>query len=408
MNTTTSFLAAGVMMTLSAVGQSGIVDLSPNDKGDRIAVFEAGKLSYLPAKRVDLGYKATGGGICRYIRRAPNGDLYIMGTGLNAVLHSGDGGHSWTSAPLELDSLGFISAFTILRDGTFVAAGTVGATDMCVARSMDKGKTWTVKDIVVDRSPHTQMSGWNSDMLELDDGTILLTVELRSDRGHKGNLPLQLQGFSPYVLRSRDGGWTWGEKSIIAMYAGETHLLAMPSGRLMACIRKQRHHRLPGDPEDPMTMKLEMGFQPQFPSEEWKDPHNEKTNRSKNMFVTESADQGYTWVDERRVSGFLQCSGDLALTSNGILLLAFHHRYADNIAGDGVRMMISYDHGKTWGKESYIISQGTDKFDTAVCYPSSIATEDGGLITVCANHVGGKTARLEVVHWRPRSKTKND
>ncbi|MDP6061373.1 MAG: sialidase family protein [Pirellulaceae bacterium] len=330
-----------------------------------------------------------------------------MGTGLNAVLRSQDGGHTWTSAPVELNSVGFISAFAILRDGTFVVAGTVGTMDMRVARSTDQGKTWTMGDIDVDRSPHTQMSGWNSDMLELADGTILLTVELRSDRdvlykGQSGQLPIQLRGFSPYVLRSRDGGRTWGDKSIIAMYAGETHLLAMPSGKLMACIRKQRHHRLPGDPADPMTMKLEMGFQPQFPSEEQNNPHDEGTNRSKNMFVTESYDQGYTWVNERRVSGFLQCSGDLTLTRDGVLLLAFDHRYADDIAGDGVRVMASYDLGKTWEIVTYIIGQGTDKFDTAKGYPSSIATEDGGLITVCANHVGGDVARLEAVHWAAR------
>ena len=391
---------------------AGIVDLSPDENGDRIAVVKDGKVAYLPAKRVDLGKKATGGGICRYIRRAPNGDLYIMGTGLEAVLRSQDGGHTWTGAPVELDSVGFISAFAILRDGTFVVAGTTwSTTDMRVARSTDQGKTWTVGDIEVDPTPHKQMSGWNSDMLELEDGTILLTAELRrgrdlvhDDRG--GLLPMELRGVFPYVMRSRDGGRTWGDKSIIAMYAGETHLLTMPSGKLLACIRKQRTHRLPGDPVDPMTMKLQMGFQPQFPSEEQNNPHDEGTNRIKNMFVTESTDQGYTWVNERRVSGFLQCSGDLTLTSDGVLLLAFDHRYPDDIAGDGVRVMASYDLGKTWEMVTYIIGQGTDKFDTAKGYPSSVATENGGLITVCANHVGGDVARLEAVHWRPGPKQK--
>ncbi len=404
----TSILIAIVFLFASNSAHGRLVDLRPDENGDRIAVHDDGEVSYLPAKRVDLGKMATGGGICRYIRRAPSGDLYIMGSGLKAVLRSTDGGHHWSSESVDIDEIGFISAFAILRDGTFVVALTRGP-GMKVARSTDQGKTWAVADVGVDLTPHKQISGWNSDMLELGDGTILLTAELRGspDCVHDasgGQLPLELRGVFPYVVRSSDGGRTWGDKSIMGMHGAETHMLALPSGKLLACIRKQRWHRLPGDPPDPMTMKLQYGFEPQFPSEEGKDPHNEGTNRMKNMFVTESTDQGRTWVNEQRVSGFLQCSGDLTLTRDGVLLLGFHHRYADDVAGDGVRMMISYDEGRTWGKETYIIGQGTKEFDTAVSYPSSIATEDGGLITVCANHVGGKFARLEAVHWRPRGR----
>jgi hypothetical protein len=404
-----AIVAIAMIITILAPVHARLVDLRPDEQGDRVALVTGDEVSYLPAKRVDLGHPATGGGICRTIRRAPNGDLFIMGTGLKAVLRSRDGGLTWNRAPVELDSVGFISAFAILRDGTFVVAGMRGAADMRVARSTDQGKTWTVAEIEVDRTPHKQMAGWNADMLELNDGTILLTVQLRSGRDliHDQNgalLPMELRGVFPYLLRSSDGGRTWGDKSMIAMYGGETHLLAMRSGKLLACIRKQRNHRLPGDPPDPMTIKLQMGFEPQFPSEEAKNPHDEGTNRIKNMFVTESSDQGRTWGNERRVSGFLQCSGDLALTSNGVLLLGFHHRYADDIAGDGVRMMFSHDRGRTWEKGTYILGQGTADYDTAVCYPSSVATEDGGLISVVANHVGGKVARIEAVHWRPRGR----
>jgi len=398
-----------VMLMCVGASDARLVDLSPDEAGDRIAVVRDGQVTYLPAKRVDLGKNAVGGGICRYIKRAKNDDLYIMGTGLGSVLRSTDGGHHWTSTPLKIENMGFLSAFTILADDTFLIACTRGYEEMYAARSTDYGSTWETYAIEVELSPHKIIGGWNADLLELDDGTILLTAGLRSSpdtiHDESGNpLPIQLQGSFPYVVFSRDGGRTWPEKAMITMYGAETHLLQLPSGKLLAAIRKQRGHRLPGDPVSPMEMKLQYGYRPQFPSEESESQYRERTSRIKNMFLSESYDQGYTWVNERQVSSFLQCSGDLTLTTDGVLLMAFHHRYADDIGGDGVRMMISYDEGKTWENDSYIIGQGTVQFDTAVCYPSSIAMADGALITVCANHVGGEVARLEAVHWRPLPK----
>jgi hypothetical protein len=107
----------------------------------------------------------------------------------------------------------------------------------------------------------------------------------------------------------------------------------------MACYRKQRNHRIPGDPPTGMELKLKHGYQPQFFGEEKKRENHERTNRIKNMFVSESSDDGYTWLNERQASGFLQCSGDLTLTTDGTLVLAFDHRYPDDIANDGMRAL---------------------------------------------------------------------
>ena len=403
-----SLLVTGcILLIASAVAHCGLVDLRPDKNGDRIAVFEDSKVSYLPVKRMDLGEKGVGGGICRYIKRAKNGDFYIMGTGLSGVLHSTDDGRNWTSAPFEIEKMEFLSAFTILRDDTFLIAFMPGGLkDISLAQSKDYGRTWQTRKAGLELSPQKFVTGYNSDLLELKDGTLLLTVEMRAgmdvfhDESGK-ELPMELKGFFTYVVRSKDGGKTWGEKSMLARYSGEAHLLELPSGKLMACYRKQRNHRIPGDPPTGMELKLKYGYQPQFFSEEKKRENHERTNRIKNMFVSESSDDGYTWLNERQASGFLQCSGDLTLTTDGTLVLAFDHRYPDDIANDGMRALVSYDLGKTWEKESYIISQGTSVMDTAVSYPSSVAMADGSIFTVCANHVGGEQARLEAVRWRP-------
>ncbi len=60
----------------------------------------------------------------------------------------------------------------------------------------------------------------------------------------------------------------------------------------------------------------------------------------------------------------------------------------------------THARGRTWVPGNYVSGQGTADYDTAICYPSRVVTKDGGLIIVVANHVGGKVARLDAVHWR--------
>ena len=95
----------------------GIVDLNPDEHGDRIAVVKDGKVAYLPTTRVNIGSGAVGGGACRYIRRAMNADLYVADPGLG-LFQSADGGRNWSKLSLQIDGMRFISSFTILDDDT--------------------------------------------------------------------------------------------------------------------------------------------------------------------------------------------------------------------------------------------------------------------------------------------------
>ncbi len=112
-----------------------LVDLSSDEHGDRIALVRDGQVSYLPAARVDIGHSHEGAsGSCRYIRRASNGDLYVTGPSLRRTMfRSTDGGRSWSATPYDLGmerfelrqmerdgEYGWIGAFTILRDDTFL------------------------------------------------------------------------------------------------------------------------------------------------------------------------------------------------------------------------------------------------------------------------------------------------
>lgn len=382
---------------------AGLVDLNPDENGERIAVTQRGKVAYLPAKRVNIGSNRVNAGYCRYIRRANNGDLFVMGPNLNdRVFRSTDRGHQWSSSPYTAENLAFVSAFTILHDDTFVIAYMPSPLrahrEMWVARSTDYGRTWDAQRIEMRITPFKLVMGWNADMIQLADGTLLLTLDVRmsNDGVHDENgelLPAYLRGGVLYLYRSRDGGRTWGDPSRIPGLGGEVHLLALPSGKLLAAVRKQRWHRAPGDPASVLELKQRYGYTPVMGDGIIED--GEDANRIKNVFVSESYDQGYTWINETRVSNFMQCPGDLTYTTDGVLVCQYLHRYRGGPLADiSIRARVSYDEGKTWEPEEYILSDGEN-------YPGSIAAEDGGLITMCPHR-----GQIQAVHWRPLPKNK--
>ena len=377
-------------------GYSSLVDLRPDEKGgDRIAVVRDGEVAYLPARRVNLGVAESGSsGNCRYVKRSANGDLYVTGPALDdQIVHSSDGGHTWTSSTMQLNAGKWIwmAAFSILRDDTFMmllmpSNWTVNS-EAAIARSKDLGKTWSIQAMAADLSPYKCVQGGNADILELADGTLLATVDLCHGEDFDG-LPVEQRGLFEHVFRSFDGGRTWPEKSCITIYAAETHLLELPSGKLLACIRKQRWHRLPGDPASVVELAKRYGWTPAASGGLMEG--SEGTNRIKNMFVSESCDGGYTWVNEQQVTPQMKCSGDFTYLEDGTLVLQYLHRYDGPIAREGIRARVSYDQGGTWEPEEYVLSDGAGR------YPSGIDMPDGSMITICPY-----AGQLQAVHWRP-------
>ena len=395
--------AVTLWLALAGHAMAGLVNLTPDKNGDRVAVATDGKVAYLPAKRVNVGATNVGGGYCRYIKRTQNGDLYVMGPNLgNRLFRSTDGGHHWTSSPWNIEQMAFLSAFAILADDTFVVAYMPSPLSahkaMWVARSSDRGKTWDANRIQLDLDPFTRVMGWNADIVQIADGTLLLTLDMRAsvDAVHDETgamLPPHLKGGFLYIVRSRDGAKTWGDRSRIPASGGEVHLCRLPSGKLMAAVRKQRWHRAPGDPASVLEIKKRYGYKPLMGGGVIED--SEEANRIKNIFVSESYDDGYTWVNEQQVSDFMQCSGDLTYTTDGVLVLQYLHRYHGGpIANVSIRARVSYNNGNTWEPEEYVLSDGEN-------YPSGIAGEEGSVITMCPHR-----GQIQAVHWRPLPRDK--
>ena len=390
------------------------VDLRPGADGDRIAVIRGGEVSYLPAARVDIGATHAGAsGSCRYTRRSANGDLYVCGPGLKRTLfRSTDGGATWSGRrydlgmdrfelrqmPRDIED-GWIGAFTILSDETFLMnvmpSNHRTNAESYLARSNDYGATWSVERMDLPLGGYRGVAAGNSDLVELADGTLLLTMDLWfcAEEGEKRNLPAAQQGIAAYVLRSTDGGRSWPEMHCVALHAAEVHLLELPSGTLLSAIRRQRWVRLPGDPTDITVAMRAHGYDPEYRGVE--EPEiGVTTSLYKHVAVSESTDGGRTWVNERRVTDYEQCSGELTLLADAsTLVLTYDHRFHDRFSRAGVRARVSHDLGATWEADEYVLGEGEN-------YPGGLAMDDGTLIIVCPYRDRGP---IQAVRWRPAS-----
>ena len=393
-----------------------LVDLSKDKDGDRIAVVCDGTVDYLPATRVDIGATHKGAsGSARYTRRAKNGDIYVTGPGLDhRMFRSSDNGRTWSSCRYTLDTSRFeplrqserdqgvwLGGFAILQDDTFLMnlmpSNHLRNAVSFMARSTDYGAAWTVERLEVPLGRHLSCAAGNNDMIQLANGTLLLTMGMwfYLENADEEKLPIEQQGVSDYCLRSTDGGRTWPEKYIDTRHGSEVHLLELPSGKILAAIRKQRNVRLPGDPTDIEMVMRANGYNPEYTG--YSEPIDEGTAFFKHVALSESSDGGCTWVNERRVTGYEQCSGELTLLADGqTLVLQYDYRYHDRFAHSGVRARVSYDLGETWEPEEYILGEGEN-------YPGGIGTQDGGLITICPNHdPREEKGPIQAVHWWPR------
>ena len=266
------------------------------------------------------------------------------------LVRSTDGGRTW-SAPAHVvppspqwDSRG--SASGAMRDGSLVVGfwentqyrgekfdPTVGGNVAFFTRSEDGGKTWSPKQPL----PVAPLSAGYlyGRVVTLADGTALMPLY--------GAKPNETVCWSA-LLRSRDGGRTWGDCSLIAYEFNEVTLLPMPHGRLLAFLRSE-------------------------------------TDGSVSM--CESADGGRTWDTPRQLTSRNQHPADACRLASGHVLLTYGNRIGDLAVG----AMLSRDGGRTWDREGRVVLaresltlRGKWWCDTG--YPSTVQVADGAIVTM--------------------------
>ncbi|WP_245736095.1 exo-alpha-sialidase [Virgibacillus subterraneus] len=320
------------------------------------------------------------------ITEAPNGDLLaVFNTSGDAhpggelrLIRSTDKGRTWGPSELvaysklfgEQGSISFTRGMTTLKNKKILLPYNDAVnhsnynnreSKLFIATSTDNGETWQGKDSAVDLpQPIREAHVGGSQILELDDGTLLLPIwgatKLVDDWETD---PMRWRSG---VLRSFDGGETWTDYSTIAydpnnppQYppyhgskypsgANELALQVLPDGRIVAIIR------------------YAAGVGP---------------NKGQ-VYLSYSSDQGKTWTDpvatgqqaEALSLSLGQCTKYLP---KGKSKLIMGHRY---LSESGKRMgkaaiSVSYDAGVTWEQATYLQDpSGTTNLGAATGEPA--------------------------------------
>lgn len=267
--------------------------------------------------------------------------------GTLATTWSSDGGRTW-SDPRELaprghdvrnPALAVVGARWLVaywqagvrcyRDEQWVLPATTrGPDDTFVVTSDDRGQTWT--------APRTVRSGllaWLSPygrIVALPDGTLLMAGYGPTLGGAPGR-------FDAVVLRSRDGGTTWGDEARVLADASELALCPLPDGTLLGAVR-----RAAGD-----------------------------------VAIVRSTDGGATWSAPTAATRVDEHPADLCVLRGGSdVLLTFGRRQRPL----GCGALRSRDGGATWDGAREVILAG-DGVGNDVGYPSTVQLADGTLAT---------------------------
>jgi Neuraminidase (sialidase) len=309
---------------------------------ERVTVVEGG--GYFPvAIRLDSGE------ILAVLR---GGGPHIGKAGRLDLVRSSDQGRTWSKPWTAVDgpdddrnpALGQLADGTILL--AFAVLSGYDSSELKLAgtrqdwvfdgvyimRSKDRGRSWTRPE----RSPaiHSFYAGRGAvspygKIIQLEDGTVIMAVyfDFYDSRGHES-----------YIFRSKDGGKTWGEPTLLAKGYNETAVVELGTGRLLSAMRSEK---------------------------------------GAHIAVTRSVDAGHTWSEPVRVTEDGEHPADLIRLKNGNILMSYGERNTPR----GARAVISRDGGETWEKSELVVL-ADDAPNTDCGYPSSIEAAEGKIVSL--------------------------
>ena len=269
---------------------------------------------------------------------------------------STDGGRTWTKRSTAArrptaDSVRMNWAAGLGTEGDFVAVcggwhdpGEFKRLMTPVVRiSHDGGRTWD-DEITFPASPKEATYVPFGDVLTGEDGALRVAC-------------YTVKPNEAYILRSADGGETWGEAVKMGGEINECGWIHLGDGRWLAAFR---------------------------------------TVEGQYLLEYRSDDDGRTWRKGGRITEDRQHPGHLLRLRDGRILLTYGDRREGHF---GVEAKLSADDGQTWGKPFRLAD-----FDPADCgYPSSVQRADGKVVTAYYAQKSHLLDRyhMAVVIWTP-------
>jgi len=330
------------------------------------------------------------------------------------LIGSTDGGRSWQLRQVTLDPLAgnmaAVRSFGIAADDKFfVAYSPLPDADpqemarriervtgydktwvqntnifaLCVASSTDQGNSWS-QGVQVDVSSYNRVQGLGR-FYQGGDGAVWFNLAVVGP--HLAGHAVQETG-NPYdgVFRSRDGGKTWGDVTLMPPGGAECQLLQLASGRWLSTFRSSGR---PGACLSPDGTPINIFGLDELPTyektSENKDWPGQQDIMHKRTYLLESKD-GRDWRNLRPLTTiFGDTPGELIQLPDGRLLFLYCHRYAPQ---DGIYGRVSHDEGRTWQPDLLALRNACGG------YSCSTVLKDGTIVSM----VAGET--IQAVRWR--------
>ena len=293
-----------------------------------------------------------------HLLRHPDGSLYINAHAMG-LYRSSDNGQSWSSLALEFPDAGpnqDPGGFGISRDGRLWAVHQSlhgraeehkNWKDLFVSSSADCGRTWQTTAIDwanlapgAPDDPYTLVSCAEAytNFIERPDGTLIFSLDLRYDDWRDYQQENQSRpGIRNVMIRSTDGGESWGDPTLVHQHTAETDFAVNPADpdHVLAITRKQRM-LLRG--ENRAAVEKESGCP--IPGAPWP---------WKGSILLESKDGGRSFHEVLEgLVGFGQHRGAILWTERNVVIVTHQGTGGPDLPGNFAYARISVDGGKTW------------------------------------------------------------
>jgi len=237
--------------------------------------------------------------------------------------------------------------------------------------SNNNGESWNDKSVQIITENHSETSS-REPIVELDDGTLILSVY--------GGAPSRTDRV--FLLRSFDGGNTWGNVSTImqdkefsysqhdGINYNETAVITLDKNHLLAVARTDVVFHI-----DKELMRV---------------------GGIGELTQVESFDAGFSWTKPKPTGIFGQPPHLLRIDENRIVLT-----YGYRKIPYGIRAVVSYDNGINWDIENTIIIR-EDGLTWDMGYPSSVKIDKNTVLTVYYFVDNKGTRFIESTKWHLR------